>query len=203
MRCMKQYVEVKGLIALGLCLGLLLLWAQYDSMSWLALTLLVLAIFVISWWIGDNTFQRQFQRMMKRVAGDYAYSIVGDSADVMIFPYEFDGDKVETEGLTVHYQLVQPKYNWLLSTTADVEVSFIRMLPVDAPHNEAIDNIVERINAVLKDTDIQRFDAFAVTRAIDNESLRIAILIPGQHATTTRLRSLQNALIAAFAEGKI
>ena len=200
---MKQYVEVKGLIALGLCLGLLLLWAQYDSMSWLALTLLVLAIFVISWWIGDNTFQRQFQRMMKRVAGDYAYSIVGDSADVMIFPYEFDGDKVETEGLTVHYQLVQPKYNWLLSTTADVEVSFIRMLPVDAPHNEAIDNIVERINAVLKDTDIQRFDAFAVTRAIDNESLRIAILIPGQHATTTRLRSLQNALIAAFAEGKI
>lgn len=200
---MKQYVEVKGLIALGLCLGLLLLWAQYDSMSWLALTLLVLAIFVISWWIGDNTLLRQFQRLMKRVAGDYDYLIVGDSADVMIFPYEFDGDKVETEGLTVHYQLVQPKYNWLLSTTADVEVSFIRMLPVDAPHNEAIDNIVERINAVLKDTDIQRFDAFAVTRAIDNESLRIAILIPGQHATTTRLRTLLNALIAAFAEGKI
>ena len=200
---MKQYVEVKGLIALGLYLGLLLLWVYYDSMAWLVLALFVFAIFVISWWIGDNTLLRQFQRLMKRVAGDYAYSIVGDSADVMIFPYEFDGDKVETEGLTVHYQLVQPKYNWLLSTTADVEVSFIRMLPVDAPHNEAIDNIVERINAVLKDTDIQRFDAFAVTRAIDNESLRIAILIPGQHATTTRLRSLQNALIAAFAEGKI
>ena len=200
---MKQYVEVKGLIALGLYLGLLLLWVYYGSMSWLALALFVLAIFVISWWIGNNTFLQQFQRLMKRVAGDYAYSIVGDSADVMIFPYEFDGDKVETEGLTVHYQLVQPKYNWLLSTTADVEVSFIRMLPVDAPHNEAIDNIVERINAVLKDTDIQRFDAFTVTRAIDNESLRIAILIPGQHATTTRLRSLQNALIAAFAEGKI
>ncbi len=200
---MKQYVEVKGLIALGLYLGLLLLWVYYGSMSWLVLALFVFAIFVISWWIGDNTLLRQFQRLMKRVAGDYAYSIVGDSADVMIFPYEFDGDKVETEGLTVHYQLVQPKYNWLLSTTADVEVSFIRMLPVDAPHNEAIDNIVERINAVLKDTDIQRFDAFAVTRAIDNESLRIAILIPGQHATTTRLRSLQNALIAAFAEGKI
>ena len=200
---MKQYVEVKGLIALGLYLGLLLLWVYYGSMSWLALALFVLAIFVISWWIGDNTFLRQFQRLMKRVAGDYDYLIVGDSADVMIFPYEFDGDKVETEGLTVHYQLVQPKYNWLLSTTADVEVSFIRMLPVDAPHNEAIDNIVERINAVLKDTDIQRFDAFAVTRAIDNESLRIAILIPGQHATTTRLRTLLNALIAAFAEGKI
>ena len=196
---MKQYVEVKGLIALGLYLGLLLLWVYYGSMSWLVLALFVFAIFVISWWIGDNTLLRQFQRLMKRVAGDYAYSIVGDSADVMIFPYEFDGDKVETEGLTVHYQLVQPKYNWLLSTTADVEVSFIRMLPVDAPHNEAIDNIVERINAVLKDTDIQRFDAFAVTRAIDNESLRIAILIPGQHASTTRLRTLLNALIAAFA----
>lgn len=200
---MKQYVEVKGLIALGLYLGLLLLWVYYGSMSWLVLALFVFAIFVISWWIGDNTLLRQFQRLMKRVAGDYDYLIVGDSADVMIFPYEFDGDKVETEGLTVHYQLVQPKYNWLLSTTADVEVSFIRMLPVDAPHNEAIDNIVEHINAVLKDADIQRFDAFAVTRAIDNESLRIAILIPGQHATTTRLRSLQNALIAAFAEGKI
>ena len=200
---MKQYVEVKGLIALGLCLGLLLLWAQYDSMSWLALTLLVLAIFVISWWIGDNTFQRQFQRMMKRVAGDYAYSIVGDSADVMIFPYEFDGDKVETEGLVVHYQLVQPKYSWLLSTTADVEVSFSRKMPDDTPHEEAIDNIVERMNTALDNTDIHQLDASAVTHTIDNESLRIAILIPGQHATTTRLRSLQNALIAAFAEGKI
>lgn len=200
---MKQYVEVKGLIALGLCLGLLLLWAQYDSMSWLALTLLVLAIFVISWWIGDNTFQRQFQRLMKRVAGDYDYLIVGDSADVMIFPYEFDGDKVETEGLTVHYQLVQPKYNWLLSTTADVEVSFSRKLPDDTPHNEAIDNIVEHMNTALNNTDIHQLDAFAVTHAIDTESLRITIIIPGQHASTTRLRSLQNALIAAFAEGKI
>lgn len=196
---MKQYVEVKGLIALGLCLGLLLLWAQYDSMSWLELTLLVLAIFVISWWIGDNTFQRQFQRMMKRVAGDYAYSIVGDSADVMIFPYEFDGDKVETEGLVVHYQLVQPKYSWLLSTTADVEVSFSRKLPDDTPHNEAIDNIVEHMNTALNNTDIHQLDAFAVTHAIDTESLRITILIPGQHASTTRLRTLLNALIAAFA----
>lgn len=200
---MKQYVEVKGLIALGLYLGLLLLWVYYGSMSWLVLALFVFAIFVISWWIGDNTLLRQFQRLMKRVAGDYDYLIVGNSADVMIFPYEFDGDKVETEGLTVHYQLVQPKYNWLLSTTADVEVSFSRMLPADAPHNEAIDNIVERMNTALGNTDIRQLDASAVTHTIDTESLRIAILIPGQYATSTRLRSLQNALIAAFAEGKI
>lgn len=196
---MKRYVEAKGLMALGLCMGLLLLWWQYASMSWLVLALFVLAIFAISWWIGNNTFLRQFQRLMNRVAGDYACEIAGDSADVMIFPYEFDGEEVETEGLTIHYQLVQPQYSWLFSTTADIEISLKRILPVDAPHEEAIDRIVGRINTALDGTDIQRLDTKTATpHTYDAKSVRISILIPGQYATATRLRSLQNSLIAQF-----
>ena len=162
----------------------------------ISIIILLIALFFISWWIGNNTFQKQFQRLIKHVAGEYHYEMFGNNADVMLMPYEYDGDdNVQTEGLTIHYQLIQPKYHWILSTTADIVVSLNRLLPPDLPP----DCIMERVNQALDFTDVQQ-DAFAVTYALDTDSLCIEILIPGQYSTATRLSSIQNSLLSAYCQ---
>jgi len=201
---MKQYVEIKMLIAFGLCFGLLWLLLLSDAISSNYLLFFFLVMLVSLWWGLYNTYERQFKRLMKKVAKNYSlyFGAHSLSADVGILPYEYGRVNVLlTEGLTIHYKLIMAAWGLLVPlvrTTVDVEVSLKRVLPLDVPHQEAIDSMVNRVNQALDGTEVQQLDACSVTYTSDAETLRIAILIPGQHATTTRLRSLQNALIAAF-----
>lgn len=148
---MKTNVELKGLLMLCAVMGLFILhilYFQHTEMGTIILIALTALFLFVIYWMSDNSNDKQFERVMKKVGGDNLLYIVDGSAAVGI------------DSLNIYYKLKRNKYDKILERNNKVEISVSCALPICTSTKEAFNNIKNYLNASLKE-DIVKCAIFA------------------------------------------
>lgn len=136
---MKTNVQLKGLLMLCVVIGIIIVYVnfQHSKIGTVLLIASVVLSFIAAYYIGDNTNDKQFERIMKKVGGDNLFYIVDGSA------------AVEVESLNIYYRLKRNKYDKILELSNNVEISVSCALPICTSTKEAFNNIKNDLTASL------------------------------------------------------
>ena len=136
---MKTNVQLKGLLMLCVVIGIIIVYVhfQHSKIGTVLLIASVVLSFIAAYYIGDNTNDKQFERIMKKVGGDNLFYIVDGSA------------AVEVESLNIYYRLKKNKYDKILELSNNVEISVSCALPICTSTKEAFNNIKNDLTASL------------------------------------------------------
>lgn len=178
---MKTNVELKGILMLCAIIGLFILCVQYFQYSKIRtiilIALTVLLLFVI-YWISNNTNNKQFERIMKKVGGDNLLYIVDGSA------------AVEIDSLVIYYGLYK-KYDWIFKPSNYADISVSCALPT-ASHTKDVFNAIRNDLAECLEKDIVKY----VHYKYRCYSFSIHFTLHPRHISVAVLQQIQKSLVS-------
>lgn len=182
---MKTNVQLKGMLMLCLVMGLVIVYLHFQgSVFGIILLITSLALcFTVAYYIGDNTNDKQFERIMKKVGGDNLLYVVDGTA------------AVDINSFIIHYGLKRKKYDKFFETNNNIIIDISCALPADVPAEEGFRCIKNDLLDVLKTNSKKR-----VTYICKTYSFEIHFELQPTEVSVSTLQQIHQSLISILVD---
>ncbi|MDO4165127.1 MAG: hypothetical protein Q4D56_12205 [Bacteroides sp.] len=189
---MKQNVEIKGMLMVGVWFALVIGYVNFLQASRYSTACIIAAVLLLMasvFWIWRNANNRQFARIMKKVGGkDFLYVARGVAA-------------VEIDGFTLYYELKHNKSDWSQRGINHVTIYFFCALPTEGQPQEAFQEIKAELGASL-DRAMEGICPIVYDCKPEYQQayFSFGLKIHTKYATVRTLQKIQQCIVSAMME---
>lgn len=178
---MKTNVQLKGFLMFGLVMGLMIAYVNFQNSKFGTILLIVsvVLLFIAAYYVGDNTNNKQFERIMKKVGGENLLYVVDGTA------------AVDIGSLIIHYGLKRKKYDHIFESNNNIFIDVLCALPTDVPAGEGFSCIKNDLSEILKMTNMERVEYVGKTY-----SFGIHFELQPAKVSASMLQRIQQSLVS-------
>lgn len=178
---MKTNVQLKGLLMLCVVMGIIILSVnfQHSKIGTILLIASVVLLLVAAYYIGNNTNDKQFKRIMKKVGKDNLLYIVDGTA------------AVDIDSLIIYYGLKRKKYDRIYETNNNIFINVSCALPANISAEEGFHCIKTDLEKAFKTIDNK-----SIAYKYKTYSFEIHFELQPKNVSAPVLQQIQQSLVS-------